>query len=281
MSDTTSVTIGSAVPTLHVHPDHESAAVAALDRCETLLGQIDAERAPRLALPTGRSYVPFYAELAARHPRGEPHREVGDEVGADRAHGALRARWRETTGLNLDELVLPAGHPRSFAAYMDEHVWSRTVLDASRFSIPDGAAVYGGTEDEFERLCSGVDARAAELEPLDVALLGIGADGHIAYNLPDRVHENTHAVELPDALAEELGVPESERPLRAVTLGFGPLRRACHLLLLVAGPEKAEALRHLFHGEADARWPCTLLREHPRFEVFADEAAAQHLDHDR
>lgn len=252
------------LPTLHVLSDHRSAAIAALDRCEALLGEVAAERAPRLALPTGRSYVPFYAALADRHPR--------------RYDRSAASPWYRAEGLNLDELVLPEGHPRSFAAYMQEHVWSRCALDASRFSIPDGAAVYGGSEADLLDLCRKVDARAAALEPLDVALLGLGADGHIAYNLPHGVREDTHAVELPDALAEELGVPEGERPLRAVTLGFGPLRRARHLLLLVAGSEKAEAVRRLFRDEASSAWPCTLLRGHPHFEVFADEAAVGRLD---
>lgn len=255
----------AALPTLHIHPDHRSAAIAALDRCEALLDEIGAKRAPRLALPTGRSYVPFYAELAARHPR---------EGGVARPATVF---WRRATGLNLDELVLPEGHPRSFDAYMQEHVWSRSVLDGSRFSIPDGGSVYGRTEADLEALCAEVDARAEELDPLDVALVGLGADGHIAYNLPNRIEEKTHSVELPDALAEELGVPKEERPLRAVTLGFGPLRRARRLLLLVAGAEKAEAVRQLLRGEVDRAWPCTLLRDHPGFEVYADYAAARRL----
>lgn len=258
----------ASLPALHVHPDHRSAAVAALDRCEALLDEVGAKRPPRLALPTGRSFVPFYAELAARHPR-----EGGVATPAT-------VFWRRATGLNLDELVLPAGHPRSFDAYMEEHVWSRSVLDGSRFSIPDGASVYGGSEADLRALCAEVDARAAELEPLDVALVGLGADGHIAYNLPGRIEETTHSVELPDTLAEELGVPEDERPLRAVTLGFGPLRRARRLLLLVAGEEKALAVRNLLRGEVDPGWPCTLLRDHPGFEVYADYAAAHRLAED-
>ena len=250
-------------PRLHVHADHRNAAVALLDRCEDLLRRVDGDRPARLALPTGRSYVPFYAELGARHDRDE---EAPDAL-----------NWRRATGLNLDELVLPAGHPRTFAAYMQHHVWSRTPLERSRFSIPDTSSVYGGSEAALARLCRDVDARAASLEPLDIALLGLGGDGHLAYNLPHQVSEETHSVELPDHLAAELEVPRAEWPLRAVTLGLGPLRRARRILLLVAGAEKAEAVRHLVEGEADPAWPCTLLRDHSAFEVFADAAAVERL----
>lgn len=265
---------GSGGPKLRVFTDHRAAARAVLDRCDALLAQVPAARAPRLALPTGRSFIPFYAELCARHPKGAG---VEGGVAGSGAAEAAAAAWRRAEGLNLDELVLPADHDRSFAAYMREHVWDGSALDASRFSIPDGASVYGGTEADLDRLCAQVDARVAALGPLDLALIGLGADGHVAYNLPHRVEEETHAVELPDALAEELGVPEGERPLRAVTLGFSPLRRARALILLVAGREKAEAVRALFRAATDPGWPCTLLRDHPGFEVYADREAASLL----
>lgn len=202
-----------------------------------------------LALPTGRTPLPLYGELARRDP------------------GALA----QARGFNLDELCLPAGDPRSFAAYMRRHAWGRAGLDGTRFGIPRGDAP------DLLAECRRYDEALAQAGPLDLALLGLGADGHVAYNLPGQVAEETHVVTLPEHVAEELGLPLAARPLRAVTMGLGPLRRARALLMLACGGGKAEAVRALVAGPAAPEWPCTLLREHPDFELLLDRAAAAHL----
>ncbi len=201
-----------------------------------------------LALPTGRTVVPLYDELARRHARGEID--------------LTRAR-----GFNLDELLLPAGHPASFHRFMETHAWERTGLDPRRGDIPDPAV-------EPAAECRRYDAALAGHAPLDLAILGVGADGHVAYNLPGEPREATHVVEVPAAVAEELGIPEAERPLRALTMGLGPMRGARRLLLLATTADKRRAVRALVDGPADPRWPCSLLRDHPEFDVLLTRDAA-------
>ena len=94
-------------------------------------------------------------------------------------------------------------------------------------------------------------------------MLGVGADGHVAYNLPGTARAEAHVVELPAAVADALGVPAVERPLRALTLGLGALLRARRLLLLATTPDKTAAVRALIEGPEDPHWPCTALRESP------------------
>ena len=212
--------------------------------------------APRIALPTGRTAVPLYEELARRRRAG-------------------RFDLGETRVFNLDELLLPAPPPGapppgSFAEFMHRHVLSPLGLRLEHWEIP---RVTGDPEQE----CRRYDRALAEEGPLDLAVLGIGADGHVAYNLAGAVSEHTHVVAVPDEVAATLGLPASMLPLRAITIGLAPLRAARRLLLMASGGEKAEAVRALVLGREDERWPASLLRRHPRFEVVVDRAAASGL----
>jgi glucosamine-6-phosphate deaminase len=202
-----------------------------------------------LGLPTGRTALAFYDALAELH----------------RASELDLARARS---FNLDELLLPASDPRSFRSYMEAHAWGRIGLDRDRCAIPDASAPDLALE------CSRYDAAVAAAGGFDLAVLGVGADGHIAYNLPGPRHEEAHVVDLPEAVADSLDVPAARRPLRALTLGFGPLRRARRLLLLATSPDKAAAVRALIDGPDDPHWPCTALREHPQLDVVLSAAAA-------
>lgn len=204
-----------------------------------------------LGLATGRTMVPFYAALARRHARGELN--------------LTRARV-----FNLDELLLPPEHPASFHTFMRQHAWGRTGLRRERCHIPDPTA-------EPEAECRRYDRAVAAAGGLDLVFLGVGADGHVAYNLPGDAREEAHVVQVPGAVADTLRVPASFRPLRAITLGLGPLRRAGHLVLLATTAEKARAVRALVHGPDVPAWPCSLLHRHPRLDVLLTPAAAQSL----
>lgn len=221
------------------HGGPDAAARAAADRLARAVAE-DPEIV--LGLPTGRTMVPFYAELARRHQRGELD--------------LSRAR-----AFNLDELILPPGHAASFHSFMDWHAWEKIGLPRERCEIPDPTA-------EPEAECARYDRAIEEAGGLDLVFLGLGADGHVAYNLPGEVHRRTHVVEVPAAVADTLGLPESQRPLRAITVGFDPLWNASHLVLLATTEEKAEAVDALLDGPEDPQWPCTRLRRHPRFDVL-------------
>jgi glucosamine-6-phosphate deaminase len=202
-----------------------------------------------LALPTGRTPVPFYNELAERRARG--------------ALDLSRAR-----GFNLDELVLPRDDPRTFRFFMGLYAWGRTGLVAERCEIPDGTAP------DLEAECARYESAIAAAGGLDLAILGIGADGHVAYNMPGDVTPATHVARLPDALAASLDVAPEHRPLRAITMGIGTIRSARRILVLATGESKAAAVRALVHGPERPRWPCSFLTTHPALELLCDKPAA-------
>lgn len=202
-----------------------------------------------LAFPTGRTPILFYEELQRRHQA--------------RAIDLSRAR-----AFNLDELVLPAGDPRSFRAFMERHGWERIGLVRERCEIPNGATA--GLEAECRRYEEAIVAAGG----IDLAVLGIGADGHVAYNLPGPAAWATHLVTLPEREAASLGVGTAAGPLHAITMGLGTIGAAREILLLATGEAKAPALAALQRGVADPSWPCTHLARHAALTLLLDTSAA-------
>src|SRR5262249_14612137 len=205
-----------------------------------------------LALPTGRTPVPLYDELAARHARG-----ACDLSGA--------------RGFNLDELVLPRADPRTFHAFMEQHAWGRTGLRRDRCDLPDGAAP------DLEAECRGYEPGLAAAGGLDLAILGLGVAGHVAYNMRGPVSLPTHVVRLPDGLASHLQVPPASWPLRALTMGIGTIRGARAILVMATGAAKAAAVRALVRGPENPDWPCSFLHVHPGIHLLPAPAAAAAL----
>ena len=229
---------------LTVFPDSLAVASAAVDRVERLL---TAKPDAAIALPTGRTPLPFYEELARRL-------ELGLDLGRVRV-------------FNLDELVLPQDDPRTFLAYMRRHAFGPSSLDEKLADIPSGEA--GDIAAECERY-----ERAVREAALDLAVLGVGSDGHVAYNLPGATAETTHSVTLPNRIANDLEIPRAARPLRAITMGLGTIRDAHSLLMLATGAGKRAPVDALRRGSRVPGLPCTALLGHPRFELLVDQAAA-------
>jgi glucosamine-6-phosphate deaminase len=205
-----------------------------------------------LALPTGQTPILFYQELATRWQKS--------------LIDLSRVR-----SFNLDELVLPLEDPRTFRTFMERHVWDCIGMDRSLADLPRADAPNLAAE------CERYDRALVASGGIDLAVLGVGADGHVAYNLPGPVKLSTHVVRLPDTLADSLSVPADKRPLSAVTMGLGTIRAARSILVLATGASKAQAVRALVHGPEDIDWPCSLLREHPSLDLVLDPPAASGL----
>jgi glucosamine-6-phosphate deaminase len=204
-----------------------------------------------VALPTGRTPIAMYEMLARLRQSGE----------LDPA---------KVTCFNLDEVLLPKEMPQTFFQFMTRHAWEPLGIAADRRFIPDGS-----TPDP-EQECRRYESALAEQGGLDLALLGIGADGHIAYNLPRQVAPRTHVVELDTATVATLG-GSLEGPVHAITMGIETIRSSRRVVLLATGASKSEALLRMRDDAPSPLWPCTLLRGHANLTVVADEAAASQL----
>jgi len=204
-----------------------------------------------LAVPTGATPVGMY--------------ELLREAGVANPAALGRARW-----FDLDEyLGLGAGHPSSFARFLHAQLFDAIAAPAAQVRLLRGDA----SDPEAE--CRDYDRAIADAGGLDLAILGLGANGHIAFNEPGSAWDlGTHVVALSEQtrkanatrLGTSAGIPE-----RGLTMGIATLRQAHNILLLVTGAAKRRALASLLAGRADPGWPVTSLIGHPRLTVIASE----------
>jgi len=231
---------------LERHPDPQAVAVRAVDLlAETLAARPEAV----LLLPAGATPIPFYAELVRRTRAGR--------IDPARAHL-----------FQLDELcgVGPAD-PRGFHAFLREHLIEPLGLSA-RFHGLDGTRA---PQAEIERHRRALEA----LGPADLALLGLGANGHVAFNEPgSRVTDAARVVALEETTLRGLAraFPEGA-PRQGITLGMAEIAAARSLVLLVTGASKADVLAHVLAGPPTSACPASLLASSARFLVLADENA--------
>lgn len=209
-----------------------------------------------LALPAGATPQAMYAELARLH------REEGLDFG-------------HATTFNLDEYLGLAGDdPRSFRARIRED-----FLDA--VNVAHANALDGATDDPA-RECARYEAAIAGAGGLDLAILGIGSDGHIGFNEPgsslgSRTRVKTLTAET--ARANAAHFPSSEAvPRVALTMGVGTIRDAHACLLVATGAAKAEAVQATVEGPVTAQVTASALQLHPTVDVIVDEDAAAKLE---
>ncbi len=211
------------------------------------------------AMPTGMTPLEMYRFLVKWHGAGK----------LDASH----ARF-----FNLDEFVgLPRGAPGTYFRYMQERFWGPLALRPDQFDIPRGWA------DDLEAECRRYDAAIQRCGGLDLALVGLGANGHIGFNEPGTdPRVGTHVVELSPS-SRKAQLPwfqgrEDRVPNRALTMGIASILSAERVLMLVWGRGKARAVAKALLGAIDPAVPASLLRTHSHFTVLLDrEAAAWYL----
>ena len=178
------------------------------------------------------------------------------------------------TTLNLDEYIgLPADHEQSYAYYMSEQLFKHLNFKANH--IPNGM------NPDQEAECARYDAILAE-NNLDLQLLGIGTNGHIAFNEPRTNFElTTHVEELvEDTIKANSRFFESETdvPTTAYTMGIKSIMQAKEILLIASGADKAKAVKAMLEGPVTEDMPASILQTHPNVIVIADEEAASLID---
>lgn len=178
------------------------------------------------------------------------------------------------TTVNLDEYIgLPADHEQSYAYYMKNQLFDHLNFKATH--LPDGM------NPDQEAECARYDAILAE-NVLDLQLLGIGTNGHIAFNEPVTDFELTTHVE---KLVQETIDANSrffdsvdEVPTTAYTMGIKSIMEAKKILLIASGPEKAEAIKAMVEGPVTESMPASILQRHPDVTVLVDQEAASLLE---
>ena len=211
-----------------------------------------------LGLATGSSPLRIYDAVADRVARGEL--------------SLSRAR-----GFTLDEYVgLPDGHQCQYRTVIDQDFVSRVDFAAGAVQSPDGNAPA------LTIACSAYEAAMQQAGGIDLQILGIGSDGHIAFNEPgsslaSRTRVKTLTEQTRRDNARFFGGDFDAVPRHCLTQGLGTIMQARHIVLVATGRGKAEAIHHLVEGAVSALWPATILQHHPHVTVLVDDAAASRL----
>jgi glucosamine-6-phosphate deaminase len=203
-----------------------------------------------IALPTGQTPLGLYAELVAR--------------AASKRLSAAQARF-----FNLDDYVgLSVDHPLSYARFLREHFLMPARVPEEHIRLLRGDAV--GIEAE----CVDYEAAIASAGGLDLAILGLGTNGHIGFNEPGGDWSaETHVVSLSQETRATHVAQTHGRfviPEYGITVGVSTILAAREVLLLVAGRGKARALAAFRSGIADPKWPVTALLTHRNLTVLAE-----------
>lgn len=178
--------------------------------------------------------------------------------------------FSNAVSVNLDEYVGLAGdHEQSYKYFMEEKLFNHKPFKASY--VPNGLNEEAAEVERYEQIL-------AE-NPVDVQLLGIGQNGHIAFNEPGTSFDSiTHKVELTDSTIQankRFFEKEEDVPRYAYSMGLSSIMKANKVILLAFGEEKAQAVKDLVTAkEATEDIPSTILIKHPNVTVIVDEEAA-------
>jgi glucosamine-6-phosphate deaminase len=235
--------------------DAKEIGVVAADAIGALL---DRKPAAVIGLATGSSPIAIYEELATRCDAG-------------------LISFRQARGFTLDEYVgLPADHPQRYRNVIDSAFASRVDFAPGAVQGPDGLAT------DIPAACAAYENAIREAGGVDLQILGIGTDGHIAFNEPGsslasrtRIKTLTRQTRVDNA--RFFGGDVESVPTHCLTQGLATIMEARHLILVATGRGKAEAVHHLVEGPVSAMWPASILQHHPHVTVLLDDAAARRL----
>jgi glucosamine-6-phosphate deaminase len=211
-----------------------------------------------LGLPTGRTPMALYHELAALHAKG----------GAD---------FSQVTTFNLDEFLgIPPAHPGSYRTYMEQHFFGCVNVPPERRNFLDGSTA--DPEAECARYERAIEAAGG----IDLQVLGIGTNGHIGFNEPDRaLQSRTHRVALkPETRrsnASLFGGDPARVPPEALSMGMATILRARAIVLLATGRSKAMCVERAINGPLTTDLPASFLQLHHDVDVMLDQAAGAQL----
>ena len=211
-----------------------------------------------LGLATGSTPLGMYRELI----------RMRREEGLDFSHAVT---------FNLDEYVgVGPTHPHSYRRFMQENLFDHLNLEPRNTHVPDGRAL------DFDAFCQQYERMIAEAGGIDLQVLGIGSDGHIAFNEPgsslgSRTRLKTLTEETIRDNARFFGGVE-QVPRLAITMGVGTILESRQCLLLACGPGKARAIRDTVEGPVTAQVTASALQLHRDVIAVVDEEAGRLLE---
>lgn len=207
-----------------------------------------------LGLATGSTPIGTYKELIKAHV----------ENGLD---------FSKVKSFNLDEYIgLDGNHPSSYRYFMDEELFNHINIDKSNTYVPNGRA------ENLEQYCKEYDKLIEDCGGIDIQVLGIGTNGHIAFIEPaEELVTCTSVVKLKENTIKDNSrffKSIDEVPCTAISMGICSILKAKKIILLASGKNKAEAMAKILNNEIiSTHIPASLLRLHPDVTIIVDEEA--------
>ena len=211
-----------------------------------------------LGLATGSTPLGLYGRMV------KDHKENGTS-------------YVDIKSFNLDEYVgLPITHPESYYAFMHTNLFNSIDIKEENTHVPSGLGE--DLEGQAKKYDEMIDAC-----PVDIQLLGIGSDGHIAFNEPGTSFESgTHVTGLAESTIKDncrfFDNDISKVPTQAVTQGIKTIMKAKNILLIATGANKAKAVKDMLEGPVSEECPASILQKHENVYVVVDEEAAKLLE---
>lgn len=211
-----------------------------------------------IGLATGSTPIGTYKELIRMHKEEE-------------------LDFSQITTFNLDEYIgLDGDNPCSYRYFMDKELFNHINIKKENTYVPDGLA------EDIDAFCKSYDQLIENAGGIDIQILGIGPNGHIAFNEPDvALSKGTCVVKLtPDTILANSRFFKSmdEVPKTAITMGIGSILKARKIILLANGEGKAPAIKNLLKDDKISTYiPASFLSLHPDVTIIIDEAASSLL----
>jgi glucosamine-6-phosphate deaminase len=262
---------------LKIFDDKISLGLAAASQAATAIRRAITERdCARIVAATGASQREFLAALTREG--GEVTKNELHKTGVEfQKNDVQKNAWSRIELFHLDEYIgLPATHPASFRKYLMERLIAPTGITRHHLIAGDADDLSAVIREVSEQLTSA---------PIDVAFLGIGENGHIAFNDPpaDFATEEPYIIVELDEACRRQQVGEgwftdiSQVPKRAISMSPRQILKAKELIVVVPDQRKAQAVKACLEGEITPMVPASILRTHPNATLYLDRESASLL----
>jgi len=184
--------------------------------------------------------------------------------------------WSKVTTFNLDEyLGLGPNHIQSYYYFMYQNLFNHVPIPGENINL------LNGLSQDINAECAEYEEKIAQVGGIDIAILGIGEDGHIALDSPgSSIDSRTSMVEIPDGtrgVNVHLFESKDDVPTHALTIGIATILESKKIILLASGPKKTDIIRRALTEPITLDIPASLLQNHQNTVFIIDEGAASTL----
>lgn len=184
--------------------------------------------------------------------------------------------FSKVTTFNLDEYCkLDVNDKNSYHKFMHENLFDHINIPEENINFLDGNA------EDMDKECKEYEEKIKKAGGIDIQLLGIGSNGHIAFNEPaDSFQRWSHIVALKESTIKDNSRffnSIEEVPTHAVTMGIGSIIQAKRILIIALGEHKAKAVKQVIDGQVTPQCPASVLQFHKDVTLMLDKGAASLL----